>query len=159
MKGRAPGDLPGSNVGQHKAQLVEQVPHLGRESRNQFFKKWQLYKLLHTDLYYLLKKTWHASKPCWREWTWSSSRWGRSLRSVDSQNGRRAWWSTMWHTAAMGHRRMSAAASCLLLKWTELCCWTWQRKTRNQWPIFISQHSMRLYWFPKLFSQSVWPLV
>lgn len=38
MKGRAPGDLPGSNVGQHKAQLVEQVPHLGRESRNQFLK-------------------------------------------------------------------------------------------------------------------------
>lgn len=28
MKGRAPRDLPGGDVGQHKAQLVQQVPHL-----------------------------------------------------------------------------------------------------------------------------------
>lgn len=38
VKGRAPRDLPGGDVGQHKAQLVQQVPHL--EVRRTKKKSW-----------------------------------------------------------------------------------------------------------------------
>lgn len=35
MKGRAPGDLPRGDVSQHKAQLVQEVPHLKEPKINQ----------------------------------------------------------------------------------------------------------------------------
>jgi len=34
VEGRAPGDLPGGDVSQHKAQLVQQVPHLRIQRTN-----------------------------------------------------------------------------------------------------------------------------
>lgn len=33
VEGRAPGDLPGRDVGQHKTQLVQQIPQLAEEPR------------------------------------------------------------------------------------------------------------------------------
>lgn len=65
---------------------------------------------------------------------------------MDSQSERTAWWSTVWRSAAMGHRRMNAAASCLLLRWTELGCWTGKRRRRNQWHIMTYPQSKGLCW-------------
>lgn len=91
----------------------------------------------------------HKSKPCWREWTWSNSRWERSPRSEDSQSGRRAWWSTAWCTAVMGRRRMSAAASCLPQRWTEPCCWMREKGEHCHWHTRNSGQSRRQYQIPK----------
>lgn len=69
--------------------------------------------------------------PCWREWTWSSSRLGRSLKSAGSRSGRRGWWSTAWRTAETGCRRTNAAASCLLQRWRAHGCCR-KRQTQGQ---------------------------